>query len=105
MRICRNSYNPFQLGGNLNKQIATEIENPEFQSLGMGFRGVYIEENGKGYVFEKESGGLVGDTLEQVRDDISKCGDIPTMCEQVLSTIESFKNAQLVTYKQFFSLF
>lgn len=86
IRIWKRCYNPFQMGGNLRKNIATtvEIDMSDLVELGMGFRGIILNNKGKDYIFERESGGLIGDSLDQVRKDIMDCNDINIMCAQVM---------------------
>lgn len=80
MYIWKRTYNPFQMGGSLNKNIKTNITEYQEIELAKGFKGVYIKEQG---VFESESGGLVGDTVQNAIEDINSCDNIELMKSQV----------------------
>lgn len=51
--------------------------------LHKGFRAIVIRHGKAAGVYELESGGLIGDTVEQVNDDIDACEDIELMKKQV----------------------
>ena len=76
--------NPFALGGTA-RAIKTEICLYDYQTaeLGKGFAGVVIPEGKAKGVYELISGGMVGDTLEDVRADIEACDDISMMKSQI----------------------
>lgn len=105
-RIWRKTYNPFNFG-NLRGKIFTFVDIPleELVDLGMGFKGIVIKNDNKTYIFERESGGLVGNSLEQVKEDIKECGDIPLMCEQIMKSLEERRDAVEVTYEEFFTFY
>lgn len=98
MYIWKRTYNPFLMGGKINKNIKTEVDDYEVIDLGKGFKGIYIERSG---VFELESGGLVGDTIQQVRNDISDCNDVMLMRNQIDKTKLERENAIIVTNEEF----
>lgn len=99
MYIWKRKYNPFLMGGKINENIKTEVDDYEVIDLGKGFKGIYIEGIG---VFELESGGLVGDTIQQVRNDIFNCNDILLMKEQIDKAKLERDNAIIVTTEEFF---
>lgn len=70
--------------------LATVVEIPreELIQLGKGFNGIYLEHEGNGYVFERESGAYIGSTIERVREDIRKCPSIAMMIQQVMEAKE-----------------
>ena len=75
---------PFALGGT-RRAIKTKINlyNYRTAELGKGFAGVVIPEGEAKGVYELISGGLVGDTLENVMADIEACDDISMMQDQI----------------------
>jgi hypothetical protein len=97
--------NPFAFG-NSERFIGTEIDEETYleSDLGMDFKGYYISVNGRSYVFEKESGGWVGDTLEQVREDIKACGNRNIMEEQVADAIVERERVKLISFAEFFDI-
>lgn len=99
MYIWKRMYNPFLMGGKTNENIKTEVDDYEVIDLGKGFKGIYIEGTG---VFEVESGGLVGDTIQQVRNDISDCTDILLMKKQIDRARLERDDAIMVTNEEFF---
>ena len=75
---------PFAMGGT-RRAIKTKINlyNYRTAELGKGFAGVVIPEGEAKGVYELISGGLVGDTLENVMADIEACNDISMMQGQI----------------------
>lgn len=75
---------PFAMGG-VKRAIKTKVNlyNHQTVELGKGFAGVVIPEGEAKGVYELISGGLVGDTLEDVMADIEACNDISTMQKQI----------------------
>lgn len=75
---------PFALGG-VRRAIKTKINlyNHKTAELGKGFAGVVIPDGEAKGVYELISGGLVGDTLENVMADIEACDDISMMQGQI----------------------
>lgn len=80
MYIWKREYAPFRVGGQLKRAIKTKVEGYPIIDLGRGFKGIHIRSEG---VFELESGGLVGKTLDGVMQDIDGCDDIEFMKEQI----------------------
>jgi len=105
IRIWKRSYKPFQIGGELRKNIATtvEAELSDLIDLGMGFKGLVLKNNGQEYVFERESGGLVGDSVDQVRKDILDCNDISLMCMQIMKAQKEGENAIEMSLEDFWN--
>lgn len=103
MRVWMKEYVPFKMGGNLYNNIATDIpDNTAKHDIGMGFKAVKITNKGREYIFECESGGLVGYSLDQVRKDVYDCGNVQMMCEQIMAAKEDGLHSRLVTYADFF---
>lgn len=104
MKVWKQQYEPFRFGGKLTMPISTEVSDdfPRFD-LGKGFSGILILYNNKSYVFEVQSGGLIGDSLDSVRADIENCQDIGFMQEQVEEAAELRDEAVKVTYEEFFN--
>ena len=75
---------PFAMGGT-RRAIKTKINlyNHKTAELGKGFAGVVIPDGEAKGVYELISGGLVGDTLENVMADIEACDDISMMQDQI----------------------
>lgn len=102
MRVWRPSYNPFAFG-NCHRNISTTIsDNLKKEDIGLGFKAVVIEYGNKTYVFEVESGGLVGNSLEDVREDIKACGNVELMKKQVYDATLLGAKAVEVSFEEFF---
>lgn len=104
MYIWKRTYNPFILGGNVNCNIKTDVSGFPLIDLGKGFKGIFIDRDGRTGVYEAESGGLVGDTIQEVRDDIAACDDIALMTAQVMEAKEEGRLAKEVSNDEFFSI-
>lgn len=102
MYIWKRAYNPFVFGGKTNYNIKTEIVGVPVVNLGKGFKGVYIEKNGIAGVYEVESGGLVGDTIQEVINDIESCDDIELMRAQIERAKKELETAKEVSNEDFF---
>lgn len=95
---------PFALGSRKRKPIATEICPGDYpiQILERGFTGIIITKGPAKGVYELSSGGLVGDTVEMVNNDIRACGDINVMQAQIKEAMKIRDNdAVLVTAREF----
>lgn len=102
MKIWRPSYNPFGFGS-CHKPICTEIsDNTPKIDVGLGFKVVVITYGTKTYVFEVESGGLVGASLEEVKEDVAYSGNAELMRQQIEKAKEKGNTAQKVSFEQFF---
>ena len=80
MCIWKREFTPFRVGGQLRRAIKTKVEGYPIIDLGRGFKGLHVIGEG---VFELESGGLVGETVDEVMEDIKNCKDIEFMKEQI----------------------
>lgn len=102
MRVWTRAYRPFIMGGNPHAPICCELE-PEgtVHSLGKGIQVVLVvSPNGKSAVVEVQSGGVVGTSLELVRQDVSEA-DSEVMQEQIAQSIETAKIAVAVEAEEF----
>ena len=99
MYIWKRTCDPFRMGGRANRNIKTEVNGYPVIELGKGFKGIFIEGHG---VFELESGGLIGDTIQDVVNDIAACDDISLMNKQVNEACKEMENATVVTNEVFF---
>lgn len=102
MYIWKRTYDPFRLGGSLHYNIKTEVNGYPIVELGKGFKGIFIEQNGKSGVYELESGGLIGDTIQDVMDDINACDDISFMNKQIIEAKKELESAKEVSNEEFF---
>lgn len=102
MFIWTHMYNAFIIGGNTWQPTRCEIPTPdERHDLGKGFFGYVITTpSGKTRVIEERSGGIIGDSLERVRKDISE-GDVPTMERQVTESRRLMENARTISPGEF----
>lgn len=101
----RRQSTPFALGGKFRFiKCEIEIEGPLID-LGKGFEGyLAVSPDGtKTYVIEHISGGIVGNTIEQVEADIVACDDQEMMAEQVDQACEDMKKAISVSEEEFWS--
>lgn len=102
MYIWKRTYNPFSVGGKVINNIKTKVDDFSVIELSKGFKGIYIEMNGKSGVYELESGGLVGETIEQVNLDINTCSDIELMKSQITESKKELEAAKEVLNEEFF---
>lgn len=63
MYIWKREFAPFRVGVQLRRVIKTKVEGYPIIDLGRGFEGIHVIGEG---VFELESGGLVGKTVDGV---------------------------------------
>lgn len=102
MYIWKRAYNPFVFGGNTHYNIKTEMVDAPVIELGKGFKGIFVEQNGVTGVYELESGGLVGDTIQEVINDIELCDDIELMKKQIEEAKKELETAKEVSNEEFF---
>lgn len=98
-------YRPFILGGSCNYILGTEIEEYEGPfDLGKGFTGFLVTTpSGATRVIESTSGGIVGDTLNEVRADISTTPSKQAMQRQVDQAIAISKKVEKVDLSAFWA--
>lgn len=85
MKIWTRTYSPFTMGGNVNRNIATEVEldDSDWFEIANGFYGAKLS---NGFYVDKISGGLLGKDLDMIVEDIK-------------SSTEEIINAQLQDMK------
>ena len=110
VRIWTWKYEPFQLGGMggapCQRPVAVEVPATGPYDLGNGFHGYLVTgPSGQTVVAEAESGGIVGDSVQQVRADIAACKDPKMMREQVRESTGYGKMAELLTAEAFWRLY
>ena len=99
--IWKWGYFPFTLGGKVHRLIKCTVEAEGPVDLGGGYSGyVVVAPTGRTYVAEASSGGLVGPSVEEVRDDIRK-GDPHAMQEQIEAAKVKLAKAQEVSVDRF----
>lgn len=72
------------MGGNVHAPICTDVEPvSESLDLGGGYQGVIVlSPEGKAYVVEMTTGGIVGGTIAEVREDVTSA-DGGVMAQQI----------------------
>lgn len=100
-RIWTIGYRPFVMGGSVHYNMACDIKCDGPFDLGDKYKGyLAIAPNGKTFVAEYKSGAIVGDTIENVKNDILT-GDKEMMEKQVKDAIESSKKVEVVSEDYF----
>ena len=101
MRIWTSAYHPFIMGGDVHQSICTEVSVLDVIDLGKGFKAfVAVAPNGVNFIVEEQSGGIVGDSLEAVRQDVKE-GDINFIKEQIASETERGRSARMISPEEF----
>lgn len=95
---------PFQMGGPRRRTIAVKVNIHDYETVELekGFAGLVVKEGPAKGIYELTSGGLVGDTVEEVNADILACDDMELMKKQIKDAAETaLHEAVLVTKEQF----
>lgn len=96
---------PFAFGGSCNSKIpvSTKISLFDYKvvQLHKGFVGIVIDDGPAKGVYELRSGGLVGDTVEDVNSDIDACADVNVMLAQIDTACNIRNKARLVLNEAF----
>lgn len=94
---------PFQMGGPRRQAIATRVRISDYKTteLEMGFAALVVEKGPAAGVYELTSGGLVGDTVEDVNADIATCGDRKVMEGQIKQAAAERDKAMMVSNERF----
>lgn len=104
VRVWRPCYRPFMLDGDVHTPVCADLPVEGPFELGMGFEGyVAAKPDGSFAIFEKISGGWVGDSLDGVKADIRRAA-LSTMERQVREATKKGKTASLVTADKFWSI-
>lgn len=102
--IWTEAYRPWMLGGNPNAPVMTRVPCLGPYDLGKGYRGVVaVAPNGRTFVAESTSGGIVGSTLISVREDI-RIGTDQVMFGQVEEAKKRSLQCDRISEDQFWSL-
>lgn len=101
MKIWTRTYTPFIMGGNINKNLATEIEfnDSDWFELANGFYGTKLK---NGFYVDKISGGLLGKDLNMIVNDI-KSSTKEIIDEQLKDMIMERDKAIMVSNEEFFN--
>jgi hypothetical protein len=103
MRAWTYVYNPFVMGGNTHRAKGFEFEGVERVELGKGYYGYTLQSpNGKSIVVEEHSGAIIGNSLEDVRNDIDQ-GDSEVMKKQVEKACKEV--VIIISESEFWSLY
>jgi hypothetical protein len=104
IHVWKRVYNPFTLGGDIYGRVTTELLDSDYEEYdaGKGFTIISIMVNEKTYVFDKNSGGLVGYSVEEVMKMIADCDDIEYMKQQSAEAKAQGKIATAVSFNDFF---
>ena len=96
-------YFPFSLGGPPHRRVKATLPAEGPFDLGGGYQGYLITSpQGKTRVAEATTGAIVGDTLEQVRDDIAQ-GDPEIIAQQVAKAADDGEQASNISAEQFWT--
>lgn len=101
MRVWTEALRPFVMGGDTRYAHAADLEVEGPHELGKGFVGwLATAPNGRTSVAEDMSGGIVGDTLAEVRRDV---GIAPAglMRRQVEAAVARGATAEVVAAEEF----
>ena len=103
-RVWKYASRPFTFGGSCRDKISTTISIDHDEIVRHeGFDLIPITVNDRSYVFDAYSGGLVGDTIDQVKKDIDSCEDKNFIKEQIKSEKVNGESAIHVSKEEFFS--
>ena len=105
MEIWGTSYRPFALGGDVHQPVKCDVPVEGPYELGLGYEGFLVNTtDDRTFVVEAASGGIVGETLEQVREDIAQ-GDPEMMKQQIKDGLEQRDRARKIEPETFWSDF
>jgi hypothetical protein len=94
------AYRPFILGGDVNAPVSAEVDGSSID-LGRGFKGYLVKTPAGGTVVaEAKSGGIVGQSLDQVLIDVREA-NLSVMRKQVREAVETSKRATKLPPDQF----
>lgn len=86
-------YRPWIMGGSVNYYLAAKVRVTGPHKLGKGFYGYLATgPNGKTKVADATSGAIIGDTLEEVRNDVATAPSIKGMKEQIKEAVAMTKD-------------
>ena len=111
-KIYTYKYEPFMMGGNLHRPIATEVEDYEVINFGNGYSGLVVKNlvQEKWHMCLDGCGAMIGTDddkealIAKVTNDIAT-GDPKIMKEQVDKAFIELKSAEVIDNKEFFRMF
>lgn len=97
MKIWTRNYRPFIMGCDVNAPMMADVPVVGPFDLEKGYQGyLAVSPAGNTFVVESLTGGIVGDSIEEVRADISDA-DEEFMRQQIVTANELSKRAYMVT--------
>lgn len=111
-KIYTYKYEPFMMGGNLHRPIATEVEDYEVINFGKGYTALLVKNpvKEKWHICLDGCGAMIGtdedkETLvARVTEDIAG-GDEEIMKDQIAQGMSELKNAEVIDNDRFFGMF
>lgn len=106
VRMWTRCYRPMMMGGNVKRHIAATLPIDSEVDLGRGFKGYAVLDcmGGVRYVCAV-SGGLLGDDLKAIQDDIAACPKKKIMTDQIAKMADEGKTAEELTPAEFWEMF
>ena len=101
IKVWTSHYSPFMMGGDVHTPWMTEVDATDSFPIGKGYTArLIVSPKGKVYVVEDGTGGIVGTSLEQVKEDIASASkkDIE---EQLIREERRSKQARYVEPEKF----
>lgn len=96
---------PFVMGGRVNQPTGFKKELGEELDLGKGYKGCQlVSPKGKTIIVEKQSGAIVGSSLEEVRKDI-ECAETHVMEEQVKFACSELEKINVILEEEFWKVY
>jgi hypothetical protein len=103
IKMWTQAYRPFILGGNVHAPLACKVLASGPYDLGKGYTGyLALSPQGKSYIVESTTGGIVGNTIEEVRADI-KDAHVGVMRKQIAEALEQAKKAHVIPENEFWA--
>ena len=101
MEVWMYQYRPFTMGGSVYQPVKCDIPALGPYDIGKGYEGyVIVSPDDRTFVVDAISGGVVGPSLTQVREDVEQ-GDPDMMAEQVAGATELAAKAVWVDVETF----
>lgn len=102
MKVWTYGYRPFVMGGDVHPPVWCDINHMGgVLDLGKGYQGrAIISPEGRPFIVEFQTGGIVGDSLSDVRKDVAD-GDDAVMAKQIIDNIKVAERAIPVPVSEF----
>lgn len=98
-------YFPFTIAGNEERPVKCNLSVVGPFDLGYGYMGhITISPKGNTYIVESSTGGIIGDSVKKVKNDI-ETGDPEVMRRQIVESRMNMEKAERVSFKEFWSMF